>query len=198
MAGIQQETVTQTYPIVDGIVTNWDAMKTFWTHAFYDQLRVSPEGQSVLVTDSPLNTTLNREKMAQIMFESFNVSAFYVAMQAVLSLYASGRVTGVAVDSGESYTHSVPVYEGIPLRHATQRTSIAGRRLTDYMCMNLRERGYFVGPTDRHCVEAVKESSCYIALEFEKELQCEIDPNYLTAKTYQLPDGKSITMGKDR
>lgn len=173
-------------------------MKTFWTYAFYNQLRVPPEGQSVLVTDSPLNSTLNREKMAQIMFESFNISAVYIAMQAVLSLYASGRTTGVTVDSGEGYTHSVPVYEGIPLRHAIQRTSMAGRRLTDYTRMNLLERGYFVGPTDRQCVEAVKEGLCYIALDFERELQCEADPNYLTAKTYQLPDGKSITMGKDR
>ena len=173
-------------------------MKTFWTYAFYDHLRVPPEGQSVLVTDSPLNSTLDREKMAQIMFESFNVSAFYVAMQAVLSLYASGWTTGVTVDSGEGYTHSVPVYEGIPLRHAIQRTSMAGRRLTDYTRMNLLERGYFVGPTDRHCVEAIKEGLCYISLDFEQELQCEADPNYLTAKTYQLPDGKSITMGKDR
>lgn len=197
MAKTQQETVTQTYPIVDGIVSNWDAMETFWTHAFYDQLRVLPEGKSVLVTDSPLNSTLNREKMAQIMFESFSVSAFYVAMQAVLSLYASGRTTGVVVDSGESFTHSVPVYEGIPLRHAIQRTGIAGRRLTDYTWTNLLERGYFVGPSDRQCVEAVKEELCYIALDYEQELQCEADPNYLTAKTYQLPDGKSITMGKD-
>ena len=173
-------------------------MKTFWTYAFYDHLRVPPEGQSVLVTDSPLNSALDREKMAQIMFESFNVSAFYVAMQAVLSLYASGWTTGVTVDSGEGYTHSVPVYEGIPLRHAIQRTSMAGRRLTDYTRMNLLERGYFVGPTDRHCVEAIKEGLCYISLDFEQELQCEADPNYLTAKTYQLPDGKSITMGKDR
>ncbi|KIJ92509.1 hypothetical protein K443DRAFT_13543 [Laccaria amethystina LaAM-08-1] len=125
MAKTEEEgTVMEMYPIVDGIVTNWDVMKSFWTYAFYGQLRVSPQGQSVLFTDSPLNSTLNREKMAQIMFESFNVSAFYVAMQAVLSLYASGRTTGVAVDSGESYTHSVPVYEGIPLRHAIQRTSI--------------------------------------------------------------------------
>ena len=75
---------------MDGIVTNWDAMKTFWTYAFYDHLRVPPEGQSVLVTDSPLNSALDREKMAQIMFESFNVSAFYVAMQAVLSLSTHG------------------------------------------------------------------------------------------------------------
>lgn len=198
MAKTQEETVTQTYPVVDGIITNWYAMETFWTHAFYGQLRVSPEGKSVLVTDSPLNSTLSREKMAQIMFESFNVSAFYIAMQAVLSLYASGRTTGVAVDSGESYTHSVPVYEGIPLRHAIQRTSIAGRRLTDYTWTNLLERGYFVGPTDQHFVEAVKEKLCYIALDFEEVLQSGIDPyNTMTAKTYQLPDGKSITIGKD-
>merc|ERR1712196_323514 len=84
-------------PIEKGVVENWDDMERVWHHTFFNELRVNPSDDigCVLLTECPLNPKVNRETITQVMFESFNVPATFIAMQAVLALYASGRTTGL-------------------------------------------------------------------------------------------------------
>ena len=105
------------------------------------------------------------------MFENFNVPSFYVAIQAVLSLYASGRTTGIVVDSGDGVSHTVPIYEGYALPNAILRIDLAGRACTDWLVKILGELSVsFNSSVEREIYRVVKEKLCYVALDYEEEL----------------------------
>ncbi|KAI0561795.1 actin [Gracilaria domingensis] len=186
------------YPLEHGIVTNWDDMEKIWHHCFFSELRVDPQEHPVLLTEAPLNPKNNRERMTQIMFETFSIPAFYVNIQAVLSLYASGRTSGIVIDSGDGVTHTVPIFEGYSLPHAVNRIDLAGRDLTSWMAKLLMQRGHsFTTSAELEIVRDIKQSLCYVAEDFEKE-KANAESNAALEKEYELPDGQVITVASER
>ncbi|XP_042872731.1 actin-3-like [Penaeus japonicus] len=185
------------FPIEHGNVTDWDDMEILWSHTFEHELHVEPREHGLLLAEPPLSPTPTRENAAQVLFETFDLGALYVANQAVLSLHASGRTTGIVLDSGDGITHAMPFYEGYSLPHAILRLDLAGRDLTEYLVSLLGKRGYSCGTsTERDIIRDVKERLCYVALDFHREVA-----NAKTSsveKSYELPDGEVIFVGEER
>ena len=167
------------------------------SHAFFNELRINPEETNIMLTEAPQNPRANREKMTQIMFETFSVPAMYIGIQAVLSLYSSGRTTGIVLDSGDGVSHTVPIYEGYSLPHAVQRVDMAGRDLTEYMVKLLMESGHtFRTSAEKEIVRSIKEQLGYVALDFEEELTR--SAKCTDEEEFELPDGSVIRVGNAR
>ncbi|XP_013390001.1 uncharacterized protein LOC106158521 [Lingula anatina] len=186
--------LTLKHSLEHGLVTNWDDMEKIWHHAFADQLRIQPDEHALVLTEAPLNPKQNRERMLQIMFENFGVPCMYISVQAVLSLYASGRTTGVVLDCGDGVSHVVPVYEGYCLPHAVQRIDLAGRDLTQYLMKLLNTSGHcFTTTAETEVARDIKEQLCYVAENVEVE-----EKKQSNEEQYTMPDGRIIELASER
>uniref|UniRef100_A0A0K0F1H4 Beta-centractin (inferred by orthology to a human protein) n=1 Tax=Strongyloides venezuelensis TaxID=75913 RepID=A0A0K0F1H4_STRVS len=186
------------YPMEHGIVTNWTDMEHVWQHLYSpDCLNINSEEHPVLLSEAPLNPTINREKMAEIFFETFNAPALHIQVQAVLSLYSTGRTTGVVLDCGDGVTHIVPIYNGFALSHAIQRTEIAGRDVTKYLKKLLFREGIVLARSSEfEIVREIKEKACYVSMNVTKEDSNIGDSN--KKSDYILPDNSQISLGACR
>ncbi|KAH3759771.1 beta-actin [Pelomyxa schiedti] len=191
-------TLTLNYPVQRGMVTSWDDMEHLWRHIYSSELHVIPEDYPVLIAESP-GPKENKERIAQIMFEKFAAPALYLTWQAVLALYASGKTTGTVVDTGGGITHFVPIYEGEAIEGTVTRMELAGCDLSQYLLRMLTERGYsFTTPADNEVLRDIKQKLCYVAADFQTELNKTTESPHCLDMTYQLPDGNTVTLGKER
>mmetsp|Transcript_11361 Transcript_11361/g.27381 ORF Transcript_11361/g.27381 Transcript_11361/m.27381 type:complete len:430 (+) Transcript_11361:114-1403(+) len=200
-------------PIERGVITNWDDMETIWHHAFYE-LKASPQNHPILLTEVPLNPKANRERMTQIMFDTFKAPALYVNNTAILALYANSRTSGCVLESGEGISHAVPVCEGYVIPHAILRLNLGGRDLTKFLQNALAERGHalqdhieksfsdeglVLNSTAVHLqVQQLKEKLGYVALDFAHEMVMAVDKSASLEKSFDLVDGTSIQIGNER
>lgn len=187
------------YPMQNGIVRNWDDMCHVWDYTFGpEKMNINPRECKILLTEPPMNPITNREKMIEVMFEKYGFSGTYIAIQAVLTLYAQGLISGVVVDSGDGVTHICPVFEEYALPHLTRRLDIAGRDITMYLIKLLLLRGYaFNHSADFETVRMLKEKLCYIGYNIETEDKLALETTVLV-ESYTLPDGRVIKVGRER
>jgi centractin len=138
-------------------------MELLWRHV-YDLLKVSPKEHPVLLTEAPLNPFANRKQAAELFFERFQSPSIFFQTQAVLSLYAQGKTTGVVLDCGDGVCHCSPVFEGFSINTAVQRIDIGGRDVTYHLMQLLRRSGYsFHTTAEFEIVRKIKEKWCYVA-----------------------------------
>ncbi|XP_065277224.1 actin-related protein T2-like [Emys orbicularis] len=190
----KQDVLSLKYPIEHGIVTSYDDMEKIWKHIYEHELGLKASERPVLMTETSLNPMENRKKLTQLMFERFKVPAFYLSVHAILSLYASARITGLVIDSGFGVTQTVPVYEGYYLPHAVSRLEVAGREITEFLAKLLVESGqrFESLAKKKTIIEDIKEKLCYVAPDPHKELAKRPEE---VLKEYKLPDGTLVSIG---
>nr|XP_023916238.1 actin-related protein 7 [Quercus suber]POF05764.1 actin-related protein 7 [Quercus suber] len=182
-------------PVVRGYIRDWDAMEDLLHHVLYSGLgwEMGNEGQ-ILFTD-PLSTPKAvREQLVQLMFETFNISGFYASEQAVLSLYAVGRISGCTVDIGHGKIDIAPVIEGAVQHIASRRFEIGGIDLTKLLAQELHKSNPLVN-ISMSDVEKIKEQYSCCA---DDELAYDKTKNSCPIEKHTLPDGQVITIGREK
>ncbi|NIG60624.1 actin-like protein 7B [Pontoporia blainvillei] len=124
---------------------------------------ILPEEHAVLVSDPLLSPTSNREKYAELMFETFGIPAMHVTSQSLLSIYSYGKTFGLVVESGHGVSHVVHISEGDVLPGLTSHADYAGSDLTNYLLLN--EAGHKFMDDHVHIIGHIKRKCCYSALK---------------------------------
>ena len=186
------------YPVENGIVKDWDDMELLWNYTFYEKLGIDPKDYKIMLTEPPMNPLANRKKLVTAMFELYGFGHCNVSIQAMLTLYAQGLLTGCVVDTGDGVTHVVPVFDGFVPQNLIRRLDVAGRHVTRYLIKLLLLRGYAFNRTaDFETVRQIKEKFCYVAHDVNIERRLAQETTVLET-THTLPDGRVIKLGRER
>ena len=184
------------YPIQGGIIVNWDEMERIWANTFYGELKISPEEHNLLLSESPFITRKDREKMLEMMFETFNCASTYLVAQSVLAAYSVGKSTGISIDCGHTSLNFAPIYEGFLQRHCVQHIPIAGKDINDILINLLIKNGQVIdSKMQKQSIIKAKESFCFLRHDNEDEIEKKKEEE---TKDWELPDKKKITISKER
>ncbi|XP_036595192.1 actin-like protein 7A [Trichosurus vulpecula] len=181
-------------PLRHGIIVDWDTVQDIWEYLFLHEMKIPTEEHAVLVSDPPLGPYTNREKYAEMLFESFNTPAMHIAYQSRLSMYSYGKTSGLVVEVGHGVSYVVPIFEGYPLPNITGRLDYAGSDLTTYLMTLMNQSGKHFTEDQINTVEDIKKKYCFMALDPIQESSSVKDDMI----NYRLPDGKQITIGQER
>lgn len=183
--------LTLSYPMKNGVITNNNDMLLIWEHV-YSLISCSSTENPVLLTEAPLNPEENRRLMLETFFEKLTVPSLYVADQAILALYASGKTNGVVLDCGHGVTHCVPVFKGFSIPHAITRMDIAGENVTEQLNRLLMKEGVnFHTTSEQQIVQDIKEKLCKVKSRRRKG---DSAPVAEEPAKYILPDGQEISI----
>ncbi|CAH8619002.1 unnamed protein product [Schistosoma margrebowiei] len=200
------------WPIRHGIIEDWDLMQRYMEQLIFKLLRAEPEDHYFLLTEPPLNTPENREYLAEIMFETFNIPGLYIAVQAVLALSASWcsnrtgsrSLTGTVIDSGDGVTHVIPVVDGYVIGSCIKHIPIAGRDITSFIQHLLRERENNIPPElSMEVAKQIKERYSYVCPDLPKEFaKYDSEPDkwikpHIVSKSAKYPSF-SVDVGYER
>ena len=176
-------------PIQQGEVSDWEKFETLMQYLLYDEMKIVPEDMSILMAEAPLPNKNKRAKLAEILFETFNVKRLHLGNSSMLGLFSYGKSSGLIVDSGFNVTSTVPIYEGFPLTHATVKINFGGENISKNLLELIKENidKSYKEIKGRILADDIKEKLSFVSLN-----GVENEDNSET--TYELPDGKKVNL----
>lgn len=204
------------YPMQDGIINSWELMEKYWHQSIYNYMKCDPQENYFILTEPPLNPPENRENIAEIFFETFNVPGIYIGIQAAFSLIGTRkifednkyeglneeqkksiqRLTGMVLDSGDGVTHIVPVMDGYVIGSQIKHIPIAGKKITKFIEQILIDRGEITKNEDSYFLsQKIKEKYGYVSndilyefAEYDKKKQN--NGNYTQSQKFKCFESK--------
>lgn len=118
------------HPLKDGMIEDWDMFESTLNHIYKRHVQSDSSLHPVLMSEPPWNVRIKREKLTELLFEKYNIPAFFLSKNAVLTAFANSRATGLVIDSGATHTTAVPIHEGYCLQHAIMKSPLGGDFIT--------------------------------------------------------------------
>lgn len=212
-------------PFKDGIIHDWEAAEALLEHALKQQMRLETGSHPVMLAEPSCNTKEAREKAVELLFEKYGSPAVFMAKNAVLSSFSTGRQTSLVVDAGHDRTVVAAVHDGYVLQKSVVSTPLAGRLLSQCMAVAVEAKGsqirpryeftrkegpggkLEVFPADAPGTAASYRQWCVEAIAADiKDTICRVSDNVFDPEenaniptvVYELPDGQEIAIGADR
>ena len=174
-----------------GVVKNWDALERLLEHAYSSVLGVASQSHPLLLADSPVTSDQDRARMAELLFEKFNVPAYFVGTDAVLSVYSAGRTSSLLLDCGHGLTSAMLVHDGFIYPSTLQTLAFGGQDVSAFLLELLGERGLLESSAaNLATANDIKENHARVALDFAQESFHARS----RAETYTLPDGRTLAL----
>lgn len=182
-----------------GLVKNWDGVEHLMSY-IDNLLGISKDPNTpLLLTEAALVPREQREELVKILFEKHHVSGLYFGTAPVMSLYASGRTSGMVLEMGHGTCHTVPIFEGFALFHSILQLDFGGDDLTSWVGKTITKGGVTFPPHHQRDVwQYMKELHCPVASDRSAYAAAVADSNKADAVHHTLPDGTVITLGTER
>uniref|UniRef100_A0A672M8Y4 Actin-like protein 6A n=1 Tax=Sinocyclocheilus grahami TaxID=75366 RepID=A0A672M8Y4_SINGR len=210
---VPRESMEVMSPLKNGMIEDWDSFQAILDHTYKMHFKSEPSLHPVLMSEASWNTRAKREKLTELMFEHYNIPAFFLCKSAVLSAFANGRSTGLVLDSGSTHTTAIPVHDGYVLQQGIVKSPLAG----DFMSMQCRELfqelgveivpPYVIASKVRstQCVTREWLIMCTVIQDFQASVLQVSDSPYdeqvaaqMPTVHYELPNGYNCDFGAER
>ena len=180
------------FPFKNGKIRNHDETEKIFDYIFKNELKINPSNHNIMLFDIIINDKESREIIAEILFKTFKVKGLYIATSEKCGLCSYGKFTGIVINLGERETTMVPIYDFNLINNNKIKLPIGGNYINEYLMKLINEGFNSSNEYKEEIIKDIKEKGCYVAYDFENEL------NSIKSFDYELPDGNHLIIKDQR